>query len=1189
MLKEKLGLAGSIVLLLLGIFFMSCGSINAETQNTSGDVSQLSVASETSCSSLTDITGSAYEKEICGLVSSNYWQIATGATTFKPNDSIMLYDEIRTILNAVGLGNEASKFSGGLCPKDPYISYALDKKIINASACPKNAKRRLNNVTVDTGRALFTSSQENYNHFWKLVKEYYGPDYTGTTNPFGVSTSYFKLAYNTGALIGWDKNFDPKSSTYGSQYINRAQAAAIIYRILEVGGRDTTVQLPEHLEFLEDAQTNVGLPSNYNVNESMTTGDFIGTAMRLAKNEGCISYEATVENPYESIPDDYEYIPELVAAGNKGIISKGIGKDTTNLEAWYLDHDKYFTRANAAAWMYRVLAKLSTGCKTTCTKIWNENGTTVTFNPSDASAVKAPKQAVCAYVLGGLPLAKKDDQGLINSNYAGVPEAEESLVMLYKMLQVDLTEPVPTPEPEPTPVPEPTPTPEPTPEPTPIPDPYASPSAWQSNADAIAGSNLEDHAQTSRVYIVNMNSVCELSKDLYLAAIASPSSAKANLTDVMWQIQAVADQISKETNAPIALTDRDTLCKDSDFDGIRDFGAYGHNYYGHIDGGGQSNYGDNCRLVYNPSQVESGGDHSFGDACKGGTNNPEAGSLIKPAYLPLDAPTPTPDPTPTPTPTPDPTPTPTPTPDPTPTPTPSGTVTFYVRPNGGTSSQCTGLANTDYSGSGSGQACAFNHPFFVLPPGGPSLLKSGDTLIIASGAYRMGFGAPNTGSCSSYYPWDCNMPAIPSGIDATHPTRILGQGWDSGCSTAPELYGAERAYNIINLTNSNNVEVNCFEITDHSGCVEFHSGSITCKRDSYPFGEWAGTGVIAADSKNVTLKNLNIHGFANTGVHAGRLTDWTIENVRIANNGWVGWDGDITGNDSNTGTTMFKNVTIEYNGCGETWPGKQTTGCWAQSAGGYGDGLGTGATGGTWIFEDSSFLYNTSDGLDLLYHNTNDGKIVVNRVHSEGNAGNQIKTSGNAEITNSIFIGNCGYFQGKSFTHYVDNCRAGGNPISFNFHSGSTVSIVNSTVYSEGDCLLLTDTASCDGSQKFTSLNNIYLAGTDYLQPFETSCFLYATCPTMTFENDYNIIYNVKNFDYAGRGRYPCPIGTHDVCTDPLIGPFNTIGFIATPRAGSPAIDSGFMGTSLIPDIDFFGNARPYGSGIDRGAVEVGK
>src|SRR5215471_21057760 len=72
--------------------------------------------------------------------------------------------------------------------------------------------------------------------------------------------------------------------------------------------------------------------------------------------------------------------------------------------------------------------------------------------------------------------------------------------------------------------------------------------------------------------------------------------------------------------------------------------------------------------------------------------------------------------------------------------------TYYVRADGGTPAQCNGLGNSPYPGSGSGQTCAWHHPFDALPPQGDGgtpavLLKGGDTLIIDSGSYEMGASA----------------------------------------------------------------------------------------------------------------------------------------------------------------------------------------------------------------------------------------------------------------------------------------------------------------------------------------------------------------------------------------------------------------------------------------------------------------
>ena len=99
--------------------------------------------------------------------------------------------------------------------------------------------------------------------------------------------------------------------------------------------------------------------------------------------------------------------------------------------------------------------------------------------------------------------------------------------------------------------------------------------------------------------------------------------------------------------------------------------------------------------------------------------------------------------------------------------------TFYVRTDGGTSTQCTGLTDAAYSTAvATSKACAVSHPFWVLAPtGGTSKMIGGDTLIIGPGQYMMGFGAANAAICSSSWPWDCRMRPIPSGT-ATAPTLL---------------------------------------------------------------------------------------------------------------------------------------------------------------------------------------------------------------------------------------------------------------------------------------------------------------------------------------------------------------------------------------------------------------------------------
>ncbi len=513
---------------------------------------------------------------------------------------------------------------------------------------------------------------------------------------------------------------------------------------------------------------------------------------------------------------------------------------------------------------------------------------------------------------------------------------------------------------------------------------------------------------------------------------------------------------------------------------------------------------------------------------------------------------------------------------------------YYIRPDGGSAEQCTGLVDAPYPGSGAGQPCAWNHPFQALPPGSPPRISGGDTLLISAGEYAMGYGAPGSEWCKEDGSYDCLMSPIPGGLSPERPTRILGAGWDAGCPAPPQLWGTGRPWFVLNLTDSSNVELACLEVTDHSSCVEDHTGDLKCERDTPPYGEWASYGLYAEDSANVHLRNLNIHGLAAGGVHAGRLTDWTVEDVRIAGNGSVGWDGDLwdEDGDANTGALLFRRWVVEWNGCGETYPEGEPIGCWGQEAGGYGDGVGTGETGGDWIIEDSAFLHNTSDGLDLLYH-TLGGSITLNRVHAEGNAGNQIKVAGQAAVVNSLLVGNCAFFEGQPFTYWVDHCRALGSALLVALTGGEQIAIVNSTLYGQGDGLVGAgprEGFARNGSEGVSARNSIFLGDTDYFDPSDiTFLFYQEDCGNLALDSDYNIIYNAKNVVCGQAGDY-VRSGGHDLCQDPqLVGPLTGLsyGMILTP--GSPAIDTG--DDSVCPPDDLSGNPRPADNDGDGRAV----
>ena len=504
--------------------------------------------------------------------------------------------------------------------------------------------------------------------------------------------------------------------------------------------------------------------------------------------------------------------------------------------------------------------------------------------------------------------------------------------------------------------------------------------------------------------------------------------------------------------------------------------------------------------------------------------------------------------------------------------------TFFIRTDGGNATQCTGRSNVAYSGSGSAQACAWSHPFQALPPGGAARIAGGDTLIIGSGSYMMGLGASGATSCHQSYSWDCFMTAIPSGISATQPTRILGQGHDAACPSAPELWGTERASMVLNLQGSSNVEVACLEVTDHDSCVDQHCNGgnctgevLACNRAAAPWGRWAGVGIKASDSMKVWLRDINVHGMAHRGVLAGRLTDWTMDRMKIRANGWAGWDGDIGANSSNSGQMLFRQLDLSWNGCGERYPGGQPFGCWGQATGGYGDGLGTAATGGNWVIEDSMIHHNTSDGLDLLYMSAG-GTVTVRRTWAEGNAGNQLKTKGNSLIENSVIVGNCGYFTGVGNMQSGDHCRALGSALSIGMTATSTATIVNNTISSQGDCLILSGGGGSGAS--LTIANNLMIGEIDYRQPSERSCAMY-TEGTEQVTWDKNFVTGVKNSVCPG----------NSLCIGlPLVASSLYSNFNPQPLIGSPLINSSSIGRA--PTLDY--NRAPRDANPDIGAFEFG-
>lgn len=501
--------------------------------------------------------------------------------------------------------------------------------------------------------------------------------------------------------------------------------------------------------------------------------------------------------------------------------------------------------------------------------------------------------------------------------------------------------------------------------------------------------------------------------------------------------------------------------------------------------------------------------------------------------------------------------------------------TYYVRTDGGTASQCTGSVDAPYPGTGTGQACAWSHLYVALPPGGTPLFSGGDTVIVKRGSYMHGLGAPNTPAssvgCNTAAGWNCNMAAIPPGPSPASPTRILGEGWDKGCMKPPELWGTNRVNMVVNMQGSSNTELRCFEITDHSQCGFAHPKLAARCSTTYPYGTWGNNGLYLSDAAGAILRDLNIHGMAGGGVASGRNSNLLVERVRLAANLWVGWSGDIDPkNSSNSGSLVFRNMLIEWNGCLDKWPKVNE---YHSCSSIYGDGVGFAETVGDFVWEDSTFRYNTSDGLDLIYVRS-PGTVTLRRLRAEGNAGNQLKMTGlHLKMTDSIVNAQCDFFNDKPFTFSVDPCRALGDALVVGAYAGGTAEVVNNTVIGKGNTSLLSASSS---SSTFLLRNNIFIGRPSYFFPDRPMAGYYTeTNPVAT--RDHNIWWNIHGAN--------CAEGVGSMCVDPKLVSDKLLNPDWRLRPGSPAINAGLA--TGASSTDYTRGPRSARGGVDIGAIEA--
>lgn len=525
--------------------------------------------------------------------------------------------------------------------------------------------------------------------------------------------------------------------------------------------------------------------------------------------------------------------------------------------------------------------------------------------------------------------------------------------------------------------------------------------------------------------------------------------------------------------------------------------------------------------------------------------------------------------------------------------------TWFVRSDGSTITNCDGVHDAAYPGSGTGQPCAVSSLYEILAhdtddtgvSSGTTYIGPGDTVIIGDPAGGASFpigllrSAVQSG-CSTGYPYGCHLMPLVSGADLTHPTTIKGRPDLTGCSSKTQLYGTQGSKEVINLTGMANIELDCLEITDHSTCG-FRVGSNQCP-ENYPndVGDYGRYGIYGKGGTNWYLNNLTVHGMAYEGINAGGLKDIISTNVNVDGSYFAGWDFDVgeSGSESyNSGNLIFNNVNIRYNGYQETYP--RTGGVIAanysdatdENDGGYGDGLATYITGGNWFFFGGSASHNVEDGTDLLYHDGN-GNLVYDKFLAEGNTGNQIKVQTGLDLENSVIVGNCTYVTSAGITHGAGftTCRAGGDAIVIASRLGKTYKLYGTSVYTDGnsDVLVKDNASTCNGTETFDFQNDSFVAnvtGSLYIDQRSGSCAV----PSLS--TNYSSIYHVSG--------NTCPSGTGNICsTDPQWTTSISAGAQSNVTVPIPLITSPLLGAANSALVMYSALNLDY-SGLSRGTT----
>jgi len=532
--------------------------------------------------------------------------------------------------------------------------------------------------------------------------------------------------------------------------------------------------------------------------------------------------------------------------------------------------------------------------------------------------------------------------------------------------------------------------------------------------------------------------------------------------------------------------------------------------------------------------------------------------------------------------------------------------TWYVLATGGTRTQCTGTTNAAYPGSGTGQACAFNDFRWLYDNqtyqnwqanGSSWVIASGDTVIATSAAAiaavpgliaasagpynRIGWdygGSCSGAGCGAGYTWcygqgQCGIPPPPAGTPA-NPTHILGANHGS-CSTTVnlpgsfvsttvpnnasvfEVYGDFGLNTAFDLSGTHDVDIQCLGITTHGTCAVHVSPNSNPCSSSVPLSNYASEGIRSspATGNNITLTDVWVHGFQDSGWYGPIDGTVTMNDVRFSYNGLTGFNMD-DGTDPQAGGTVTTNYkTTDFNGCWQSWPFTTTVpigGCSDQNSGGDGDGTATpSSSSDTFVNNHTTAAYNTQDG-DDVGHNQAPGSVSWQNSVMYGNMGGTFKSGGEAAtLINSVSIQNC-YRMAAAITGTPSGynsqlslfCRAG-DGVTVNWLGGGSSEVIkvqNNAIVTYGNDAIdfqIQGTGSCTGCTMLTE-GNVFLAYNNPSTGLPHNPVMYGNMsPTTT---DHNTIFNFFGYTCAGT----------DQCVDPL--------FVGEPPPATNLTNSGLDG-----------------------------